>query len=210
MELDRYLFFITTAIGLLVMPGNMTILALNHGMRYGVKKSVGTALGSMAAGLVTMIISMAGLAAIVQTNKTVYLGIKWLGAAYLVYLGIDCIRASNKGISGIHEGQGPGNDRSVFKLFWQSFLIGMGNPKGIIFFAAFFPQFINVESPKLPQFLILAGTFMCLDFINMISYAGLAHVIIRFLKGEWAGKIFNYVTGVIFIFVGTFVAFYNR
>ncbi len=208
MSREIWLLYVTTVIGLLITPGNMTLLALSHGIRFGALKSIGTALGSVSAGLIVMTASMLGLSTIIATSEIAFQGIKWLGATYLVYLGISSWRAKPEKLE-LKQNNGFEN-KSARKLYMQSLLIGLGNPKGIIFFAAFFPQFINVSLPQFPQFVILCLTFMTFDFMIMMLYASGAHQIARFIQSPERRKIFNRVTGSIFVFSATLLALTNQ
>lgn len=208
MSIEVWLIYVTAVIGLLITPGNMTLLALSHGTRFGAKKSIATALGSVSAGFIVMTASMLGLGAIIATSELAFHAIKWLGAAYLIYLGVSTWRAKVDDIK-LDESRGFEN-RPAKKLYIQSLLTGLGNPKGIIFFAAFFPQFINSSLPKTPQLVVLSITFMVFDFLIMMLYASGAHQISRFIQQPSRRKIFNRSTGTIFILAGTLLAFMNK
>lgn len=205
MPVEVWIIYVAAVIGLLITPGNMSLLALSHGMRYGAKKSIGTALGSVCAGFLVMSASSLGLGAIIQASDLAFQTIKWLGAAYLIYLGISSWRAN---VADMHlEEAHSFEDKRASALFIQSLLTGLGNPKGLIFFAAFFPQFINKDLPQIPQLVTMGTTFMFFDFTIMMLYAIGAHHISKFIQSPRHRTMFNRVTGAIFIFAGTLLAF---
>ncbi len=198
MSLDTWLIYAVAALGLSLTPGPNGLLSLTHGMRYGLRRTVYTAAGGCLGFLALIAASMAGMSALLAASETAFLWMKWLGALYLVYLGIKTWRAPLPEMGGV---QACGvDDRVGSSLFKQGFLVAISNPKGLIFFAAFLPQFMDQQAHWLSQFVILGGTFIVVEFIYELMLAGAAQRI-----GPWLGangRWFNRTAGATFIGIG--------
>jgi threonine/homoserine/homoserine lactone efflux protein len=171
MEFQVWLAFASASIALLLIPGPTVILVLSYALSQGRKVAVASAAGVALGDLVAMTASLAGLGALVLTSATLFTAIKWVGAAYLVWMGIGMLRSADRrtGLSVIDASALP-----AAQIFRKAATVTALNPKSIIFFIAFVPQFIRPESPLLPQFAILTGTFVGLAAINALAYALLA------------------------------------
>ncbi|EKE76989.1 LysE family translocator [Oceanibaculum indicum] len=209
MTLEHWLVYLVAAFGLSLTPGPNGLLALTHGMRFGLRRSVATLLGGVAGFLLLIAVSMAGLGALLAASEQAFTIAKWLGAAYLVYLGIRTwrapvtapVRAENLPDSG-------GRREGPAALFLQGFLVATSNPKALIFFAAFLPQFM-VPGVSLPlQFVILGGTFAVVEFLYELVLAGAAQRIAPWLYRH--GKMVNRAAGATFIGIGGVLATANR
>ena len=147
---------------LCLTPGPNSLLAVTNGARFGVGKTMFSTLGC-AAGLTLLIGgSLSGLGLILAASEAVFYIIKWLGACYLVYLGISLIRARGS-FGDVREATRPATPPSELYLFGQGLWIVAMNPKALIFFAAFLPQFYVPEHGLVPQFLVMAGTFVGIE-----------------------------------------------
>lgn len=145
----------------------MLSYALSKGRTVAVASATGVALGD----LVAMTASLLGLGALVLASATLFTALKWIGAIYLVYLGIKLLRsAPTEGL----EASVPDREITSRNVFWHAAAVTALNPKSIAFFIAFVPQFITVNSPLLPQFAILIATFVGLAAVNALAYALLA------------------------------------
>lgn len=139
-----------------------SVVRQSQGKRIAVASAAGVALGD----LVAMIASLAGLGALVLASVTLFTALKWIGAVYLVWLGIRLIRTAHRPGLGIENlDQKTGGD-----VFWHAATAAALNPKSITFFIAFVPQFITVTQPLLPQFAILVTTFVGLATLNALAY----------------------------------------
>ena len=171
MELDLWLAFVAASTALLLIPGPTVLLvlsyALSQGRRVAVASASGVALGDFAA----MSASLAGLGALVLTSAALFTVLKWVGAAYLVWMGLKLLRAApSRGLS-LPDAPGAIRARSVF---WHAAAVTALNPKSIAFFIAFVPQFLRPGQPLLPQFAVLIATFVGLAALNALAYALLA------------------------------------
>ncbi|RLA30371.1 MAG: LysE family translocator [Gammaproteobacteria bacterium] len=199
MPLDTWILYAFAAIGLSLTPGPNGLLSLTHGMRYGLGHAVYTVLGGIAGFLVLIAVSMAGMGALLAASEQAFTIAKWLGAGYLVYLGIRTWRAPPPQV----HLSGDRTQREVaanWRLFTQGFLVATSNPKALIFFAAFLPQFIDPSAPFLLQFVLLGGTFALVEFVYELILAGTAQRIAPWLgvHGRW----FNRAAGATFIGIG--------
>jgi homoserine/homoserine lactone efflux protein len=184
------------AMGLSLTPGPNGLLALTHGALHGTKKTLATiAGGSLGFGLIIGL-SMFGIGALLATWAGLLVIMKWLGGAYLVWLGIQLIRSEPIDIS---RSKNAGNGR-FRTLFRQGFISAVSNPKGILFFVAFLPQFVNPRESLFTQFLLMAITFMLIEFVYEFTVASLADRIKPLLVR--AGRNFNRVFGGVFIAIG--------
>jgi len=184
------------AIGLSLTPGPNGLLALTHGALHGTKKTLATiAGGSLGFGLIIGL-SMFGIGALLTKWVGLLVIMKWLGGAYLVWLGIQLIRSEPINIS-----RSKNTDSAGFRtLFGQGLISAVSNPKGILFFVAFLPQFVNPRESLFTQFLLMAMTFIVIEFAYEFTVALLADRIKPLLVR--AGKNFNSVCGGVFIAIG--------
>ena len=196
MTWQTWSLYALAAIGLSLTPGPNGLLALTHGALHGTKKTLATIVGgSLGFGLIIGL-SMFGIGALLATWAGLLVIMKWLGGAYLVWLGIQLIRSEPINIS---RSKNAGNGR-LRTLFSQGLISAISNPKGILFFVAFLPQFVNPRESLFTQFLLMAMTFIVIEFVYEFTVASLADRIKPFLVR--AGKNFNRVFGSIFIAIG--------
>jgi threonine/homoserine/homoserine lactone efflux protein len=196
MTWQTWSLYALAAIGLSLTPGPNGLLALTHGALHGTKKTLATiAGGSLGFGLIVGL-SMFGIGALLATWAGLLVIMKWLGGAYLVWLGIQLVRSEPIDISR-SKSAGNGGFR---KLFRQGLISAVSNPKGILFFVAFLPQFVNPRESLFTQFLLMAMTFIVIEFVYEFTVASLADRIKPLLVR--AGKNFNRVFGGVFIAIG--------
>ena len=196
MDLHTWLIYLLAALGLSLSPGPNGLLALTHGALHGRRKTLWTIFGGSAGFITVIALSMFGIGALLQTSLVWLTVLKWLGGAYLVWLGIQVWRAPAIGV----ELQATATARGGWSLFRQGALSAATNPKGILFFAAFLPQFIDPARSLVMQFLIMAGTFAGIEVVTEFLIASMAHRIRPWL--ERSGKRFNQACGGIFIAIG--------
>lgn len=169
MPLDLWLAFTAAALALLMIPGPTVLLVLSYALSHGKRVAVSAAAGVATGDLIAMTASLAGLGAIVLASATAFTILKWVGALYLVWLGIKLIRSAPKARLGdlttATEARG---------IFAHTALVTALNPKSIAFFIAFVPQFIAPDRALLPQFTVLIATFVTLAALNALAYALLA------------------------------------
>ncbi len=195
MDFQTWFLYTLAAVGLSLTPGPNGLLALTHGALYGTRKTIFTILGG-SLGFATVVgFSMFGIGALLAANVGLLVVLKWLGGAYLVFLGIQVWRSP-----ALAESRKVISNSSGGKLFQAGLLSAISNPKGILFFVAFLPQFINPAESLFLQFLVMASTFVVIEFIYELMVASLADRIQPWLKR--VGKNFNRVFGSVFIAIG--------
>jgi homoserine/homoserine lactone efflux protein len=196
MTLHTWLIYLLAAVGLSLSPGPNGLLALTHGALHGRRKALYTVFGG-ALGFITVIaLSMFGIGALLKASLSLLAVMKWLGGAYLVWLGIQVWRAPPIGI----EPRGFPQPRAGWSLFRQGALSALTNPKGLLFFAAFLPQFIDPARSLFVQFVIMAGTFAIIEIATEVFIASMAHRISPWLRR--VGRRFNQVCGGVFVAIG--------
>ena len=206
MTFDLWLVYVLAAIGLSLTPGPNGLLSLTHGVRFGAARAMFTVLGGVAGFMVLVAASLAGLGALLAASETAFTVAKWIGAAYLVYLGIRLWKAPPPRVSIAAESFA--EEASVSRLFAQGFLVAVSNPKALIFFAAFLPQFMVPGASYWLQLLVLGGTFAVVEFVYELVLAGTAQKIAPWLARH--GRWFNRITGSCFVGIGGLLATANR
>ena len=199
MSLDLWLIYLAAAIGLSLTPGPNGLLSLAHGACFGFRPTVWTVLGGALGFLILIAVSLAGMGALLASSERAFTIAKWMGAAYLVYLGIRVWRSPAPVITAV-AGAEALEDARPWRLFAQGLLVAVSNPKALIFFAAFLPQFIVPGTGFVPQLLVLGGTFVVVEIAYELTLAGLAHRIAPWLgrHGRW----FNRAAGGTFVGIG--------
>lgn len=207
MSLDLWLVYCAAAIGLSLTPGPNGLLSLTHGVRFGVRRTVFTALGGVAGFTLLIGASLAGLGALLAASEQAFTAAKWIGAGYLVYLGIRTWQAPAVALVP-QDGHGAPGDFGPRRLFGEGFLVAVSNPKALIFFAAFLPQFMEPGASWAMQLAVIGGTFAVVEFVYELMLAGLAQRIAPWLarNGRW----FNRITGLTFVGIGGMLAATER
>ena len=196
MDLTTWLLYLAAAIGLSLSPGPNGLLALTHGALYGHRKTLNTILGG-AVGFIALIgLSMFGIGALLQSSIVWLTVLKWVGGAYLVYLGIQVWRSPPIDL----EPKLNATAVSPGEMFRQGALSAVTNPKGLLFFAAFLPQFVDPSRSLLVQFLVMAGTFALVEVLTEFALASAAHRLRPWLRR--VGKQFNHACGGAFVAIG--------
>jgi homoserine/homoserine lactone efflux protein len=196
MSLDTWLIYLLAATGLSLSPGPNGLLALTHGAMHGRRKALYTICGGAFGFVIVIALSMFGIGALLQASLVWLTVLKWLGGAYLVWLGIQVWRAPPIGL----ELSGDASPRGGASMFRQGALSALTNPKALLFFAAFLPQFIDPARSLVLQFLIMAGTFAVVEVATELLIAGFAQRISPWLKR--VGRRFNQVCGGVFMAIG--------
>ena len=171
MDFQIWLAFVAASTALLLIPGPTVLLVLSYSICQGKRVALATVAGVAVGDFVAMAASLAGLGALVLASATLFTVLKWVGAAYLIYLGVKLFRSASTASLGDVENA---PQTSAASIFGHSATVTALNPKSIVFFIAFVPQFIVVNSPLLPQLAILIATFVGLAMINALAYALLA------------------------------------
>ncbi len=200
MPFETWLAFAAASAILLVIPGPTVLLvvsyALGQGFRTALPMAAGVALGDFTA----MTLSMLGVGALLAASAAVFTLLKWLGAAYLVWLGIKLWRAGRA-----LEAKPRTDAASAMKMLGHAWLVTALNPKGITFFVAFLPQFLSPGRDLLTQMMIFEATFLALAFLNAFAYALAASRAGRLVKSPRAVGLANKLGGSCLIGAGVAV-----
>lgn len=203
MALEVWLIYLLAAVLLSLTPGPNGLLALTNGALYGLKKTLYMVAGGALGFTLVIALSMVGIGALLQASSNILLIMKWIGGAYLVWLGIQIWRSSPPDISVRPNVMSP----SANKLFTTGFLAAVSNPKAILFFGAFLTQFIDPQRDIFIQFVIMAATFVVIETITEILIAVLAARVRHWLQRF--GRRFNQVCGGMFAVIGISLPFSN-
>jgi threonine/homoserine/homoserine lactone efflux protein len=201
MTLTTWLVYLAAVFILTVTPGPSVLLCITNGIKHGTYRAAFSAAGSITAVVGIMLLSAIGLGAALAASEFVFAVIKWLGAAYLLYLGIRLLLS--KGQDGFAVNVNTQNQPKTRRaLYVEGFLVGASNPKALIFFSALFPQFINPNAPQIPQFAILCATFVVFETFWLLTYASFASRIAPWLQRHGRQLIFDRACGATFVGAG--------
>jgi threonine/homoserine/homoserine lactone efflux protein len=167
MSFTTWLAFSAASAVLVLIPGPTVVLVVSYALTQGRRVALATAAGVALGDLLAMTLSLAGLGALLLASATLFSVLKWLGAAYLVYLGIRLWLAEPM----LPDTPGSVRILAARQVFFHAFAVTALNPKSIAFFVAFVPQFIDRTAPILPQLVIMEATFVTLGAINALAYA---------------------------------------
>ena len=206
MGLEIWFAYALATVLVLVIPGPTIILVIGQAVAHGRRSVVPLVAGVVLGDFTAMTLSLLGLGAIMSASAMLFTVFKWVGALYLLYLGVNLWRADPKGASGQHVKK----DVSRGSLFKSAFFVTALNPKGIAFFVAFLPQFISPHAPAFGQVLILGGTFLVLALANAALYAFFAGRLSETIKRTVARRWFNRCGGTALIGAGIFTAGMQR
>jgi len=188
-------------------PGPTVLVALTNGSRYGIGRSVYGMLGAVLSDFVLIGAVAVGLGALLAASEFWFSVVKWVGVAYLAFLGVMLLRSQGSLDQSLQATDtGSGSRRAVFL---KSLLVAVTNPKGYLFFSAFLPQFIVPSEPQAAQYAALALVFAAIDFIVMLGYAVLGSQAVRLLKRSGALWL-DRVCGGALLTLAASLAFYRR
>ncbi|MDF2155901.1 homoserine/homoserine lactone efflux protein [Vibrio sp. CAU 1672] len=201
MDTHVWLAYVVTAVVFSLAPGSGTVNSISNGLSYGTRKSLGAIVGLQIGLALHIVLVGAGIGALVAQSAAAFSVIKWVGAAYLVWLGIQKWR-DNSGLV-TSQAQQPMTGRA---LLYKAILINLTNPKSIVFLVALFPQFIDPGRDQFTQLIVLGGTTVVIDACVMLGYTSLAAQMGRFIRSERImGKI-NKLFGSMFVGCGALLA----
>ena len=206
MTIETWLAFISAVFIFAIIPGPTVIFVIGQAITHGKKSVTPLALGVLFGDFIAMVISLLGLGALLATSATLYTILKWFGVCYLIYLGIKAFTEEPSEESDLFQK----NDMSKFKMFRDSSIVTALNPKNIVFFVAFFPQFVNTSVEVFPQFLILMFSFSVITLITITSFAMFAGSIEHKIRSYKAKKRLNQVGGSALVGAGVFTAAMQR
>ena len=209
MSFDLWLTFVTASTLLLIIPGPTIMLVLSYALTQGRRVAVASALGVAVGDLIAMTLSVIGLGALLLTSALAFTILKWLGAIYLVYLGIRMLRSAAR----------PGQETTLTnrpagepagKVFRDLATVTALNPKSNAFFVAFVPQFIQPDAAFAPQAAILIATFVAIAGLNALIFALAAHAMRSRISRPSVQMWLTHCGGAVLVAMGVMTATLRR
>lgn len=207
MSWDTYLIFLVTTTVVCLTPGPAALLVVTQGMSNGLRRSYWAVAGIALGNAMYFGLSATGIAALIIASSTMFSIIKWIGVAYLFYLGISAIRSKS---SALTVTSAPGRSLSGVRAFWQAVVVELSNPKALLYFVALLPQFIDPSKPVGMQMLIFGVTCVALDTIAYSLYGWLGSKTRRFTANEKFVKASNRASGGLLMMAGAMMATVKR
>ncbi len=198
MTVEIWIAYVLACSLLLLIPGPTILTVISYSVANGRRANVALVAGVALGDSTALLLSIAGLGALLSTFSWMFTLLKWAGGLYLIFLGIKLLRAKRTSL----EFNDTNIPESRFSLFRNVWLVTALNPKGIIFFVAFLPQFINPDYPALPQLWILSVTFVALATLNALLYAVFASRARQMLSSPKAQRRFNLGGGALLSIAG--------
>ncbi|HVL76570.1 MAG TPA: LysE family transporter [Noviherbaspirillum sp.] len=209
MSFSTWITFVFASALIAVSPGSGAVLAMSHGLSYGVRKASATILGLQGGLLLLTFIAGAGIGSVLLASEFAFSVVKVVGALYLIWLGFTQWRSPAAAVSAGPMGNGTVVP-SLRKRVLTGFLTNATNPKGIVFAVAMLPQFISPHAPLLPQLLILGATSVAIDLVVMHGYAFAASSMQHWLASARAARSQNRFFGGVLMAVGATLFFVKR
>ena len=205
MNLEVWLAYCLACIVISVSPGAGAVNTMSNGMQYGVRHSLPAIMGLQLGYGAQFVIVGVGLGALLASSTTLFELIKWLGVAYLVWLGIQKWRQPVLQI-----GAGNADDQDSARRFWQAAFVNLTNPKATVFLVALLPQFLDLDKPQLPQFTVMTATGLIVDIFVMLGYATLATTVAHWMRSDRHQQTLNRIFGSMFIFAAGLMASFQK
>ena len=171
MNFETWLLFCSASLVVILIPGPLSLLMISNSLNYGIRRSAPAFVGGVSASLCLLIASASGLGALLVAAEDLFTLIRYLGAAYLIYLGwrswVEASQAKGLGVDTEPETR----QRPRFgPLYWRAFSLGISNPKDLLFFIAFLPQFIDPQAAMAQQLLVMTLSWCVLDLFSKLVY----------------------------------------
>jgi len=206
MSFDLYLAFIAASAVVLMVPGPTVLLIVAHALKEGPRATLPTTAGVVAGDALAVTITLVGLGALMAASAMLFEVLKWLGAAYLIWLGIRTLMEKPHAA----EAAAARPAASSRRLAGRAFIVTALNPKSIAFFVAFLPQFVDPAAALAPQLMIMGATFVALAGINTLAYAFAASRVARFLTRPLWQSVMRWSSGFVLIGAGVMTAAMRR
>lgn len=205
MTFEHWLAFTAASAIMLAIPGPTVLLVVSYALGHGRKSALATVAGVTLGDFTAMTASMLGLGALLAASAALFTGLKWIGAAYLVYLGYKLWRAP---VGSLETDAAP--DINPKRMLLHAYAVTALNPKSIVFFIAFVPQFLVASAPLLPQMLLFEATFLVLAAANALLYALAASAARSTIRKPMVQRIVNRIGGSLLIGAGLVAVTWRR
>ena len=207
MSLSTWLAFFAASWAISFSPGPGAVSAMASGLKYGFRRGYWTTVGLILGILLQFCIVAVGLGAVLATSEIAFNVLKWVGAAYLVYLGWLQFRTDAAPVA---VETAPAADFRIRELVMRGCMVNLINPKGTVFLMAVVPQFLNPGAPLPMQYAMIAATLAFTDLVAMGCYTSLASRMLRLLRSPRHIRWVNRSFGAMFILAGTVLATFSR
>ena len=175
MTFKTWLLFLGVETALSLSPGPAVFYTVSQGIRGALRRTLPAAAGILTANGIYFALSATSLGAIIAASARFFTIAKWVGAAYLIYLGLKALLSAHSMHSVALDGNSEAKERDLRGVYFGALTLQLANPKALLFFLALLPQFIDPAVPVVPQMLILAATSMLPEFCILTGYGWLAH-----------------------------------
>ncbi|SDS93078.1 Threonine/homoserine/homoserine lactone efflux protein [Pseudomonas asplenii] len=197
MSLETWLLFSAAALVVILIPGPLSLLMISNSLNYGLRRSYSAFLGGVSASICLLSASALGLGALLLASEQLFSTLKVVGALYLFYLAWQSWQQSRQPARAANVPDAAPAPR-FRALFGRAFVLGASNPKDILFFAAFLPQFLKADQPFLGQLLVMIATWTVLDLLCKLTYGLGAHGAAKYLRSGKGHSWFNRVSAGLF------------
>jgi homoserine/homoserine lactone efflux protein len=206
-KFETWFLFVVTEAVLSLTPGPAVLFVLSQGLQRGAANSVWASIGILSANAMYFALSATSLGALIVASYDLFFLIKWIGAAYLVYLGVQCFiqKSSMLSLPQQHVGSASG-----LRIWRDAFLLQGANPKALLFFTAILPQFIEPNFPVVVQVAILGVSSIVVEFVILLGYGYLAGRTLTLVKTPRFEKVSNRIAGGLLIAAGLGLARLRR
>lgn len=207
MSVDTWLAFFVASWIISFSPGSGAIYAMSCGLNHGFRRGFIGTFGLIAGIMTALAVVAVGLGAVLSTSTHAFTALKWLGVAYLVYLGLKQWRAAPVPMAAVDRDATNVSARTLMVKGWA---VNATNPKGLVFMMAVMPQFIDSQAALWSQYLAIAATMACTDFVAMAIYTAFAARVLAFFRSEAQIRFLNRLFGGLFVAAATALATFKR
>ena len=209
MSIEHWLAFVAASAVLLAIPGPTILLVISYALGHGRKATTATVAGVALGDFTAMTASMLGLGALLAASAAIFTALKWIGAAYLIYLGIKLWHVPVSANATETE-EGETSKERPFRIFLHTYAVTALNPKSIIFFVAFLPQFLDTSKPLAVQMVIFEVTFLVLATLNATTYGLMASMARKTIRKPNVQRLVNRTGGTLMIGAGLIAAGWKK
>lgn len=208
MALDLWIYYTISITILTAIPGPSILVCVTQSVSQGFTHALYGAFGNMLAIIGIITLSFTGLGVIIASSDFIFNIVKYLGALYLIYLGYKALTSKEESYH--LEKNDNITKQEKWSSFFTGFIVGASNPKTTVFFVAFFPQFINLNSSLFNQYIIFMSTFTIIGLFWLVFYSYLGHKSSNWFLQKGRAKFFNRITGGVFVGAGVLLSTSNR